>query len=88
MMLKKSRMTVLRREIVAYPASRQMRNLLVAQVLFRGQKLCLMTSHFESTRACSEERMRQLQIVMKIMTQAPDDFTVLFGGDTNLRDSE
>lgn len=58
------------------------------QVLFRGQTLYLMTSHFESCKAHAAERMRQLTLVMRKMTRAPDDVTVLFGGDTNLRDAE
>ncbi len=57
-------------------------------MLFRGQKLCLMTSHLESCKAHAGERMRQLHLVMKRMAEAPDDVTVLFGGDTNLRDAE
>uniref|UniRef100_A0A3P9J2R9 Tyrosyl-DNA phosphodiesterase 2 n=1 Tax=Oryzias latipes TaxID=8090 RepID=A0A3P9J2R9_ORYLA len=36
----------------------------------------------------SGERMRQFNAVIKRMSMAPDDFTVLFGGDTNLRDYE
>ncbi|XP_037333092.1 tyrosyl-DNA phosphodiesterase 2-like isoform X2 [Pungitius pungitius] len=88
MMLKKSRITLLDSETLAYPTSGMMRNLLVAQVLFRGQKFCLMTSHFESCKANAAERMRQLRLVMKRMVRAPDDVTVLFGGDTNLRDAE
>ncbi|XP_073351667.1 tyrosyl-DNA phosphodiesterase 2-like [Pagrus major] len=88
MMLKKSRVTLLDSKIFDFPLSRMMRNLLFAQVLFRGQTLHLMTSHFESCKAHATERMRQLEIVMRKMTHAPDDVTVLFGGDTNLRDAE
>lgn len=58
------------------------------QVLFRGQKLCLMTSHLESLKPCAGERMRQLQLLLKKMAEMPDDVNVLFGGDTNLRDAE
>jgi len=47
-----------------------------------------MTSHFESCKDNAGERMRQLRLVMKRMSEAPDDVTVLFGGDTNLRDAE
>lgn len=47
-----------------------------------------MTSHFESCKANAAERMKQLRLVMKRMAKAPDDVTVLFGGDTNLRDAE
>nr|XP_040033275.1 tyrosyl-DNA phosphodiesterase 2-like isoform X2 [Gasterosteus aculeatus aculeatus] len=88
MMLKKSRITLLDSETVAYPTSGMMRSLLVAQVLFRGRKFCLMTSHFESCKANAAERMKQLRLVMKRMAKVPDDVTVLFGGDTNLRDAE
>ncbi|XP_021165375.2 tyrosyl-DNA phosphodiesterase 2 [Fundulus heteroclitus] len=88
MLLKKTRITLLDSENLFFPKSHMMRNLLVAQVLFRGQKLCLMTSHFESCKENSVERMRQLRAVMRKMSQAPEDVTVLFGGDTNLRDYE
>uniref|UniRef100_A0A3B3VW69 Tyrosyl-DNA phosphodiesterase 2 n=1 Tax=Poecilia latipinna TaxID=48699 RepID=A0A3B3VW69_9TELE len=88
MLLKKSRLRLLDHHILNFSKSRMTRNLLVAQVEFEGQKLSLMTSHFESCKANSAERMRQLRLVMKAMSQAPDDQTVLFGGDTNLRDHE
>ncbi|KAK2857183.1 hypothetical protein Q5P01_005918 [Channa striata] len=88
MFLKKSRITLLKSETVAYQTSHMLRNLLVATVLFKGQKLCLMTSHLESSKANAAERMRQLQLVMDRMSKEPDDVTVLFGGDTNLRDAE
>lgn len=57
-------------------------------MLFKGQKLCLMTSHLESLKAYAEERMRQLRLLLKKVTEMPDDVNVLFGGDTNLRDKE
>lgn len=57
-------------------------------MLFKGQKLCLMTSHMESLKPYAGERMRQLQLLLKKMTEVPDDVNVLFGGDTNLRDAE
>uniref|UniRef100_A0A3Q2QNB8 Tyrosyl-DNA phosphodiesterase 2b n=1 Tax=Fundulus heteroclitus TaxID=8078 RepID=A0A3Q2QNB8_FUNHE len=57
-------------------------------VTFKGQKLCLMTSHLESCKGHAQERMKQLQVVMQRMKDGPDDATVLFGGDTNLRDAE
>uniref|UniRef100_A0A3Q1GVB2 Tyrosyl-DNA phosphodiesterase 2 n=1 Tax=Acanthochromis polyacanthus TaxID=80966 RepID=A0A3Q1GVB2_9TELE len=88
MLLKKSRVSLLDSQIVEYPNTRMMRNLLQAQVGVQGQKLCLMTSHFESCKDYARERMRQLQLVMKRMDEAPDDVAVLFGGDTNLRDAE
>ncbi|XP_029137340.1 tyrosyl-DNA phosphodiesterase 2 isoform X2 [Labrus bergylta] len=88
MMLKKSRVKLIESEIVSYPTTQMMRNLLVAQVTFKGQTLCLMTSHFESCKGHAQERMKQMRVVMQRMREAPDDITVLFGGDTNLRDTE
>lgn len=87
-MLKKSRVKLLESQIVAYPTTQMMRNLLVAQVTFKGQRLCLMTSHLESCKGHAAERMKQLKVVMQRMKEATDDTTVLFGGDTNLRDTE
>lgn len=88
MLLKKSRVKFVESEIVAYPTTQMMRNLLVAQVIVNSQKLCLMTSHFESCKGHAAERMKQLHVVMQRMSEAPDDVTVVFGGDTNLRDAE
>ena len=47
-----------------------------------------MTSHLESGKASSQERMNQLRRVWKRMREAPDDHAVIFGGDSNLRDRE
>lgn len=51
-------------------------------------EVVLMTSHLESTMDCKAERIRQLQKVLKSITEQPDQVTVVFGGDTNLRDTE
>lgn len=53
-----------------------------------GIELCLMTSHLESTKDHSKERIKQLQIVLNEMQKESESTTVIFGGDTNLRDSE
>lgn len=53
-----------------------------------GNEFCLMTSHLESTREHSAERMSQLKTVFQKMQEAPDTTAVLFAGDTNLRDKE
>lgn len=47
-----------------------------------------MTSHLESTRGHAAERMNQLKMVLKKMQEAPESATVIFAGDTNLRDQE
>nr|XP_013998722.1 unnamed protein product [Salmo salar] len=88
LMLKKSRVKLLSSDIISYPTTQMMRNLLVAQVKFRDQAMCLMTSHFESCKGQAEERMKQLREMLKRMREAPSNVTVLFGGDTNLRDTE
>ncbi|XP_067267143.1 tyrosyl-DNA phosphodiesterase 2 [Chanodichthys erythropterus] len=87
-MLKKSRVKLLESEIICYPTTQMLRNLLVAQVTFSGQKLYLMTSHLESCKNQSEERMKQLRVILQKMKEAPEDATVIFAGDTNLRDTE
>lgn len=47
-----------------------------------------MTSHLESCKDQAAERMKQLKVVLQNITEEPDNTTVIFGGDTNLRDSE
>ncbi|XP_055654203.1 tyrosyl-DNA phosphodiesterase 2 isoform X2 [Falco biarmicus] len=87
-MLKKSRVKLLKQEIIPFPTTAMMRNLLVVHVSISGNELCLMTSHLESTKNHSKERMKQLQIVLDKMQKESESTTVIFGGDTNLRDNE
>ncbi|XP_062393665.1 tyrosyl-DNA phosphodiesterase 2 isoform X2 [Sardina pilchardus] len=86
--LRKSRVKFLQSNVVNYPTTEQGRNLLMTQLSFSGHPLWLMTSHLESCKDNSQERMNQLRRVWKRMREAPDDHTVIFGGDTNLRDRE
>ncbi|NXH34641.1 TYDP2 phosphodiesterase, partial [Myiagra hebetior] len=87
-MLKKSRVKLLKHEIIPFPTTVMRRNLLVVHVSVSGIELCLMTSHLESTKNHSKERIKQLQIVFNKMQKESESATVIFGGDTNLRDSE
>ncbi|XP_067393675.1 tyrosyl-DNA phosphodiesterase 2 isoform X1 [Emydura macquarii macquarii] len=87
-MLKNSRVKFLRQEIIPFPTTSMMRNLLVVHVNICGNELCLMTSHLESTRNHAKERLNQLRQVLKTMQEASESTTVIFGGDTNLRDHE
>ncbi|NWR87861.1 TYDP2 phosphodiesterase, partial [Furnarius figulus] len=87
-MLKKSRVKLLKHEIIPFPTTAMKRNLLVVHVSISGNDVCLMTSHLESTKNHSTERMRQLQIVLNKMQKESESTTVIFGGDTNLRASE
>ncbi|XP_043364228.1 tyrosyl-DNA phosphodiesterase 2 isoform X1 [Dermochelys coriacea] len=87
-MLKTSRVKFLRQEIIPFPTTSMMRNLLVVHVNISGNELCLMTSHLESTKGHAKERLNQLRQVLKTMQEASESTTVVFGGDTNLRDHE
>ncbi|XP_058933570.1 tyrosyl-DNA phosphodiesterase 2 [Kogia breviceps] len=87
-MLKKSRLKFKSQEIIPFPNTEMMRNLLCVHVSVSGNELCLMTSHLESTRRHAKERMNQLKMVLKKMQEAPESATVIFAGDTNLRDQE
>ncbi|XP_030743030.2 tyrosyl-DNA phosphodiesterase 2 [Echinops telfairi] len=87
-MLKKSRVKLKSQGIVPFPSTKMMRNLLRVHVTVSGNDLCLMTSHLESTRGHAKERISQLQVVLKEMQEAPESATVIFAGDTNLRDQE
>ncbi|XP_036726666.1 tyrosyl-DNA phosphodiesterase 2 isoform X1 [Balaenoptera musculus] len=87
-MLKKSRLKFKSQEIIPFPDTKMMRNLLCVHVSVSGNELCLMTSHLESTRGHAKERMNQLKIVLKKMQEVPESATVIFAGDTNLRDQE
>uniref|UniRef100_A0A667GZ94 Tyrosyl-DNA phosphodiesterase 2 n=1 Tax=Lynx canadensis TaxID=61383 RepID=A0A667GZ94_LYNCA len=61
---------------------------ILLQASVSGNELCLMTSHLESTRGHAKERMNQLKMVLKKMQEVPASATVIFAGDTNLRDHE
>ncbi|XP_007525991.2 tyrosyl-DNA phosphodiesterase 2 [Erinaceus europaeus] len=87
-MLKKSRVKFRSQEIIPFPNTQMMRNLLCVNASVLGNELCLMTSHLESTRGHAKERMNQLKIVLKKIQEAPESATVIFAGDTNLRDQE
>ncbi|TRY84388.1 hypothetical protein DNTS_025473 [Danionella cerebrum] len=87
-MLKRSSIKFVESEIIPYPTTQMLRNLLLAQVTFSGQKLYLMTSHLESCKNQAQERMKQLRVVLQKFKEAPEDATVIFAGDTNLRDTE
>lgn len=87
-MLKKSRVKFKSQEIIPFPNTKMMRNLLCVQVSILGNELCLMTSHLESTRGHGQERMNQFQTVLKKIQEVPEGTTVIFAGDTNLRDQE
>lgn len=87
-MLKKSRVKLLKQEITPFPTTSMMRNLLSVHVRVGGCDLCLMTSHLESTRGQSKERLTQLKTLFRKMKEVTESSVVIYGGDTNLRDQE
>ncbi|XP_043921684.1 tyrosyl-DNA phosphodiesterase 2 isoform X2 [Protopterus annectens] len=87
-MLKKSRVKLLKQEITHFPTTSMMRNLLSVHVRVGGSDLCLMTSHLESTRGQAKERLTQLNTLFHKMKEVPESSVVIYGGDTNLRDQE
>ena len=72
-----------------FQSSKMGRHLLCQPVMYKNEtELILMTSHLESTVQCKGERQRQFEQVLSNITEQPPQATVIFGGDTNLRDAE
>uniref|UniRef100_A0A673XIB1 Tyrosyl-DNA phosphodiesterase 2 n=1 Tax=Salmo trutta TaxID=8032 RepID=A0A673XIB1_SALTR len=95
-LLRKSRVQLLESSIVNDLTTEMRRNLLMLHmqissydsVSFLGHPLCVMTSHMQSMKPKSLERQNQLRTEWKTMREQPQDNSVIFGGDTNLRDWE
>ncbi|XP_064488702.1 tyrosyl-DNA phosphodiesterase 2-like [Ornithodoros turicata] len=64
------------------------RTLTHIDVSFNGYPLTLMNTHLESTAEFSAARKDQLKKCFKACRKEPEDKTVIFAGDLNLRDSE
>ncbi|BFZ19679.1 hypothetical protein BsWGS_22718 [Bradybaena similaris] len=74
--------------VADFPTTLMSRNLLEIQCQVRDIPMTLLTSHLESTVEHSAERKKQLAMCFERMLKVPDDQTVIFGGDLNLRDKE
>ena len=61
---------------------------LFTQCQVKGVPMVFLTSHLESTKEYHEERRHQLETAFNQMLASPQDRTVVFGGDLNLRDKE
>lgn len=64
------------------------RNIIDVNVIISGTKLRFLNTHLESTREGAINRQRQLQKCFQLVNSSPQDVSVLFGGDLNLRDTE
>ncbi|XP_041361676.1 tyrosyl-DNA phosphodiesterase 2-like [Gigantopelta aegis] len=74
--------------IVQFFSSLMERNLLGVKCKIKGVPFLVMTSHLESCKEHSRERINQLKKAFSLMAKAGDDRSVIFGGDLNLRDPE
>lgn len=75
-------------KVIPFPTSRQGRDILIVEGRCHNLDVAVLTSHLESTKPGEQERKNQLAILYSQMMQFPSTRTVIFGGDTNLRDAE
>lgn len=75
-------------QIIDYPQTMMGRNLLVTEAHISKVKFQLLNTHLESTADHSETRKEQLKAAFDVCSRFNDDYTVIFGGDLNLRDGE
>jgi len=74
------------RRTVRFPGSIMGRHLVIAQCTIFKKEFTFLTSHFESMKDHARERVAQLQYTCREMDRC--EGCVVFGGDTNLRDSD
>jgi len=87
-LLRRGRVYMDRHKVVDFPTTRMYRHVLAVQAHCGSVVMDLLNTHLESTAEHAEERMRQLEKCLDIMTRRPGDRTVILGGDLNMRDKE
>jgi tyrosyl-DNA phosphodiesterase 2 len=88
-LIKKNTCKINSKDLINFQNTTMGRNLLELKIIYKNSvKLCVMTSHLESTADFSKERIEQLRTCFNHMIKQDKDMIVLFGGDLNLRDSE
>lgn len=75
-------------KVVPFEKSVMGRHYLIQPIKFFNAKIVLMTSHLESCGEYSGERKRQFSEILDYIKRQNENFNVIFGGDTNLRDKE
>ena len=75
-------------ETLLFESSQQGRHFLTYPIRFADADIILITSHLESCGSSSKERKNQLREILLYMRRRVNNVTVIFGGDTNLRDKE
>ncbi|KAK3764218.1 hypothetical protein RRG08_044144 [Elysia crispata] len=88
MLLRKDSVVIEKVRMMDFPRSLMSRDLMEVQCEVKGIAMVFLTSHLESTKEYSVERCRQLKTAFDQMQASPQDRTVIFGGDLNLRDKE
>uniref|UniRef100_H2ZAM5 Tyrosyl-DNA phosphodiesterase 2 n=1 Tax=Ciona savignyi TaxID=51511 RepID=H2ZAM5_CIOSA len=87
MLVRKSSFQVYNQSLICFPTSTQGRNVIKVSGKCCGSSITIMTSHLESTKEKSNERVKQLVQICDVMMECQSE-NVVFGADTNLRDSE
>lgn len=87
-MLKIEDLEFIGKSIFPYPFSVFGRNLLTVQCRMKGVPFIFMTSHLESMAPFSYLRRIQLEYCFRRMKRKSANYTVIFGGDMNLKDWE
>ena len=64
------------------------RHYLAYRIKFANAKIVVMTSHLESLAENSSERKKQFLEILDYMKRQSKNINVIFGGDTNLYDTE
>ena len=73
---------------VPFETSIMGRHYLIHPIKFADAKIVVMTSHLESLADHGAERKKQFSEILDYMKRQSENFNVIFGGDTNLRDTE
>ena len=88
-LLKRTRLNLRNVKMISFDNSAMGRDLTVVDAKFQnGPKLMLVTTHLESMKQFSKERIEQLKIAFELVKDTDENSTVLFAGDLNVRDSE
>ena len=87
-LMRRGRVVADKHQVLQFPNTRMGRHVLTVQAHCGNVVMDLLNTHLESTAGCADKRMRQLRECFNIMTQRPEDRTVIFAGDLNLRDEE
>ncbi|XP_064488700.1 tyrosyl-DNA phosphodiesterase 2-like [Ornithodoros turicata] len=87
-LLRKCSVHYVSHSVLEFSSTKMERNLTCTQVNFNNHAMLLMNTHLESMGYSSEVRKTQLKKCFRHCVRQPQASSVIFGGDTNLRDHE